>query len=143
MEYINKDITEAKEQIIIIPVNCMGKLSPTQSKLKKKYPATASEYKKYYDETEVKKDMLGSVQYILDREHKKLLVNTYCNYSYRQKRKIDTEAFKMCLMQIAHKCRAPMAIPDSFFYCIKEGYDKAIEIAERILADREVYIYKR
>lgn len=141
MQFINKHIKDAKEDVIVIPVNCENKLTSLQRTLGDKYPSFIKEYRKYAKGKFTKKDLHGSVQYIVDYTHKKVLINAFCNY-YKKKSKIDTEAYKMCLMQIAHKCHVPIAIPNSLFYCTKDGYEKAKEIAEQFLKDREVYVYK-
>lgn len=101
-------LKNAQEQILLIFCNTNGRaFSKTSYEVIQKFNLRDSISAYVNDKKFSAKDISGSVQSFLLREERKIVL---CIYTFEDGENIEYEDLKMGLLNVGHRCRAPLAM---------------------------------
>lgn len=138
IEFINQNILESDETIILHGCNCQGIMGAGIAlQIKSNFPNVYQEYKKEYDKNGL---MLGSVQYVSCNE--KLFINAMTQKNIGRGRQVSYDAIEQCLITVNEDLKGNTISMPKIGCGLGGGNWNIIEkIIEETLPDMKVKIY--
>lgn len=147
IKIVKGNILEAKENLIGHQVNCQGAFGAGLAKqIRYKYPFAYECYKEYCDEVEDKKELLGQIRQVGQKDGK-VIVHIFGQLGYgRGRRQTNYEALEHGLKLLEIKARnfnESVALPYGIGCGLAGGdWDVVYNIIDKVFESYKVTLYK-